>query len=345
MNKGFTLIEILIVIVIVGIISTLIIINTDGSIEDAQVAVDKIDKAHDSAAEEKCKAFEKLYMIGFDSDSLYELDTDVAGRTPAKIIGTLFGIQENNPQSIASHNGKLYMIGSRRDALYVLDTEATRSPATRIGTRFGGQEGNPRSIASHNGKLYMIGNVSDSLYELDTEAKGKSPATIIGMSFGDQMDHPISITSHNGKLYMIGFDSASLYELDTEATGKSPATIVGESFGTYEDSPYSITSHNGKLYMVGSSSDSLYELDTEATGNPATKIGTSFGFPEDGSQGGRQEGVPRSITSHNGKLYMVGYDSNSLYELDTETTENPATIVGTRFREDFPISIASHCNI
>ena len=119
-----------------------------------------------------------------------------------------------------------------------------------------------------------------------------------------------------------------------------------------EGSPQSITSHNGKLYMVGSRRDSLYELNTEATGiSPAKKIGMSFGFPGDGSQGGRQEGNPRSITSHNGKLYMVGSGSASLYELDTEATGDPAKKIGTSFgsrgsnQERTPQSIVSYCNI
>ena len=362
MNKGFTIVEILVVIVIVGIISAVIITNIEGSIDDAQVAVDKIDKAHDSAAEEKCKAFGKLYMVGSRSDSLYELNTEATGKSPAKIVGTTFGgsgdNQENTPTSITSHNGKLYMVGNRRNALYVLDTEATANPAKIVGESFGGsginQEFTPISITSHNGKLYMIGDGSNALYVLDTEAT-ENLAKIVGVSFGSSGSNreltPTSITSHNGKLYMIGKSSDSLYVLDTEATGKSPATIVGEGFGFrgsgQELTPTSITSHNGKLYMVGSGSDSLYVLDTEATGkSPATIVGESFG-----GGGDNQEYTPRSITSHNGKLYMIGSGSDALYELDTEATGNPATRIGTGFgylgsnQERTPVSIASHCNI
>ena len=360
MNKGFTIVEILVVIVIVGIISAVIITNIEGSIDDAQVAVDKIDKAHDSAAEEKCKAFGKLYMIGSGSDSLYVLNTEATGKSPATKIGTGFGFngsnQELTPKSITSHNGKLYMVGSGSNSLYVLDTEATgKSPATRVGTTFNvvnNGEYTPESITSHNGKLYMVGSGRDSLYILDTEATGKSPATRVGTSFGTNFGHsgsnqennPRSITSHNGKLYMIGSGSNSLYLLDTEATGKSPATIIGTTFGGQggENFPYSITSHNGKLYMVGGSRDGLYELNTEATGeSPATIVGTSFAV-----QGGRIN--PRSITSHNGKLYIIGFNTDSLYELDTEATgKSPATRVGKSFggMEDSPVSIAFHCNI
>ena len=352
MNKGFTIVEILVVIVIVGIISTVIISDIEGSIEDAQVAVDKIDKAHDSAAEEKCKAFGKLYMIGQSSDSLYELDTEAA-RDPATKIGERFGV-ESFPTSITSHNGKLYMVKDSSDSLYVLNTEATGNPATIVGKSFGGQEDTPQSITSHNGKLYMVGQGSDSLYELDTEAT-EDPATKIGTGFGTgfggsgQESRPVSITSHNGKLYMVGQGSDSLYELDTEAT-EDPATKIGTGFGfggsNQERFPTSITSHNGKLYMIGEGSDSLYELDTEATGkSPATKIGERFGGPRTGDG---QEWIPLSITSYNGKLYMVGQSSASLYELDTEATgKSPATIVGTSFfiMETHPTSIAFHCNI
>ena len=361
MNKGFTIIEILVAILIVGIISTLIISNLESSIEGAQVAVDKIDKAHDSAAEEKCKAFAKLYMIRGSSDSLYELNTEAVGRSPATVVGTSFGGpnpgdgQERYPVSITSHKGKLYMIGSSSDSFYELDTEAVgRSSATIVGTSFGGQENFPQSITSHKGKLYMIGAVSRSLYELNTEAtEDEDPATKIGDSFGalvgGQERHPTSITSHNGKLYMIGSHGDSLYELDTEALhNEDPATKIGESFGGQENNPISITSHNGKLYMVGESSDFLYELDTTGR-SPARKIGESFGD---------QETIPtrapkhfhtlrRSITSHNGKLYMIGSGSNSLYELDTEATGDPATKIGTTFggMESGPTSIAFHCNI
>ena len=235
MNKGFTLVEILVVIAILGIISAVIIINTDGSIEDAQVAVDKIDEAHDSAVEEKCKAFGKLYMVGSHGDSLYVLDTDVAGRTSAKKIGARFGPMESIPKSITSHKGKLYMVGQSSDSLWELDTEATGiSPAKKIGMSFGGQGGEdtPTSITSHNGKLYMIGWSSDSLWELDTEATGNPPRKI-GKSFGLMEGSPTSITSHNGKLYMVGSSRDSLWELDTEATGRSPAKKIGMSFGGY----------------------------------------------------------------------------------------------------------------
>ena len=282
-----------------------------------------------------------LYMIGQDSDSLYVLDPEATGKSPATRIGKdfHFGVQdgEGTPRSITSHNGKLYLIGQGSDSLYVLDPEATgKSPATRIGERFR-TERDPVSITSHNGKLYMIGYRSDSLYELNTEATG-DPATIVGERFRLEAT-PISITSHNDKLYMIGQGSDSLYELNTEATG-DPATRIGKRFGGVEGRPISITSHNGKLYMIGWGSDSLYELNTEATAeeSPAKKIGKSFRSMEDS---------PLSITSYNGKLYMIGHSSDSLYELNTEVTaeKSPAKIVGTTFGvqggEDAPRSITS----
>ena len=246
----------------------------------------------------------------------------------------------------------LYMIGKSSDSLYVLNTEATESPATKIGRSFSSRETTPVSITSHNGKLYMVGSSSDSLYELDPT--GRITARIIGTSFGGVETTPVSITSHNGKLYMVGRSSDSLYELDP--TGRITARIIGTSFGdgdggsNQELTPRSITSHNGKLYMVGSGSDSLYVLDTEARGeSPATKIGRNFGFPPPVRSGlqeesGRQEGSPTSITSHNGKLYMVGSGSDSLYVLDTEArSESPATKIGIRFAgEGSPVSITSH---
>ena len=218
----------------------------------------------------------KLYMVGWDSASLYELDTIVSAWNPATIVGTTFEDVEDAPISITSHNGKLYMVGQDSASLYELDTEEAGNPAKIVGTTFEDVEDTPVSITSHNGKLYMIGigHDSASLYVLDTEATDRSPATIVGTTFEDIEDDPRSITSHNGKLYMVGSGSDSLYELDTEEAG-NPATIVGTTFEDLEARPQSITSHNGKLYMIGnrsnSSSGSLYVLDTEATRSPITK--------------------------------------------------------------------------
>ena len=250
----------------------------------------------------------KLYMIGDDTDSLYELDTKVTRNTRniSTIVGITFGDQEDDPQSITSHNGKLYMIGQSSNSLYVLNTEATGDPATRIGEPFDTEgapldiEGAPRSITSHNGKLYMIGGDTDSLYVLDIEATG-NPATIIGESFSDQEDEPRSITSHNGKLYMVGSGSDSLYELNTEATG-DPATKIGERFKG-EGNPRSITSHNGSLYMVGRSSRSLYVLNTEPKQyeDTATRIGRKTTFLS------RFSGL-QSITSYSGDAEAICAD-------------------------------------
>ena len=285
------------------------------------------------------KTHNGLYMIGESSNSLYELNIEARiNEDPATIIGGFDG-QERSPISITSHNGKLYMVGTGSDSLYELNIEATEDPATIIGG-FSGQENDPISITSHNGKLYMIGWSSKTLYELDTT--GRRTARRIGESFGGQESFPISITSHNGKLYMVGTSSNSLYELDT--TGRRPATKIGKNFRD-ENDPGSITSHNGKLYMVGFSSNSLYELNTEATENeyPETKIGDSFGDDDDQAIGSI------SITSYNGKLYMIGQFSASLYELNTEArrSEDPATIVGRSFggeggQESLPVSITSH---
>ena len=96
-------------------------------------------------------------MIGTSSGSLYVLNTEARGESPATRIGLSFGSFVSNPEptprSITSHNGKLYMIGSGSDSLYVLNTEATGNPAKRIGISFGGsgddQENTPASIAFH----------------------------------------------------------------------------------------------------------------------------------------------------------------------------------------------------
>ena len=190
----------------------------------------------------------KLYMIGSGSDSLYVLDTEATGKSPATIVGTNFRNQEDNPRSITSHKGKLYMIGDDSGFLYELDTEATGDPATRTGTSFGAKESDPRSLSSHNGLLYMVGSSSTLLYDLNA-SEFERPNFVIGTSFSAQESSPQSIISHSGKLYMIGDLGDSLYILDTEATDRSPAIRIGTRFGVLgsnqEGNPLSIASHCG----------------------------------------------------------------------------------------------------
>ena len=243
----------------------------------------------------------------------------------------------------------------------------TRIPNPLVGISC--QEGQYlKGVGKHS--LYMIGSGSNALYELNTEATGINPAKIVGESFGgsskniNRLNDPVSIASHNGKLYMIGHGSNALYVLDTEAT-RNPVKRIGSSFGGSGDinrtsDPVSIASHNGKLYMIGDDNNALYVLDTEATTeNPAKRIGLSFGGSGSSFGGGsrNRENTPTSITSHNGKLYMIGDSRNALYELNTEATGiNPATRIGESFgnvsgsissgrninRTSDPVSIASH---
>ena len=196
-------------------------------------------------------------------------------------------------------------------------------------------------------KLYMVGSGSNSLYVLDTEATDRSPATRIGRNFttsnGQPYASPRSITSHHERLYMIDTYRNSFLRLITNPGDNNlPGLRVGNFFSDMAYQPESITSHNGELYMIGSGRDALFVLNTEAlisyfidAEGPATRIGTTFEDVED---------APISITSHNGKLYMVGSGSASLYELNTEAPGNPATIVGMTFEdmEDTPTSITSH---
>ena len=326
--KGFTIIELLVVIAIIGIISALVISNLSVSVDDVQEAVDELEEIQLSAEEEKCDLFGKLYMVGNDTDTLYEFNTETGAVKP---IGSSFTDEESFPLSITFHDGKLYMAGN--SSRQVLELNTTTGVVTVIGSGFGVVV-NPRSITSHNGKLYMIGVGSSILYELNTTTGvateiGKREQTIRfkdGEPYIDGTETPFisgtllekqprSITSHKGKLYMVGEGSRTLYELNT-TTGA--ATAIGDSFSTKESKPKSIISHKGKLYMVGQSSDTLYELDT--TTGAAMAIGGSFST---------KEPQAIAITSHGGKLYMVG-NSDTLYRLNTTT--GVATAIGGSFK-------------
>ena len=131
---------------------------------------------------------------------------------------------------------------------------------------------------------------------------------------------------YNGIITYSTDSDISICEVDTTTGG---TTAIGGGFRNEENEPRSIISHNdGKLYMVGWDSDTLYELNT--TTGAATAVGGSF-----------PENNVTSITSHNGKLYIVGWGS-TLYELNTTT--GAATAIGSDFtdEEDIPTSITSH---
>ena len=65
------------------------------------------------------------------SDALNTLNisTGVATRVGSS---TAFGVSENIPSGLASHNGVLYMVGLSTRALYTLNT--TTGVATRVGS-------------------------------------------------------------------------------------------------------------------------------------------------------------------------------------------------------------------
>ena len=70
-------------------------------------------------------------MVGRSNDALFTLNTDTGIATR---IGTVddFGVDEGNPQGLASHNGILYMVGGNTDALHSVDI--TKGIATQVGT-------------------------------------------------------------------------------------------------------------------------------------------------------------------------------------------------------------------
>ena len=60
-------------------------------------------------------------MVGSNTDWLYTLNTTTGVATRVG-SSSQFGVSENIPQGLASHNGVLYMVGATNDALYTLNT-------------------------------------------------------------------------------------------------------------------------------------------------------------------------------------------------------------------------------
>ena len=250
----------------------------------------------------------------------------------AEVVGSArgFGVNEDLPHGLASHEDRLYMVGSRNDALYTLDPET--GIAVRVGTafRFGVVEFAPRGLASHDDQLYMVGAENGALYTLDP-ATGIATRVGTAFRFGVNEFLPAGLASHGDQLYMVGLENDALYTLDP-ATGIATRVGTATDFGVNEDSPTGLASHGDYLYMVGLGNAALYTLDP-ATGI-ATRVGTAFRF-------GVDEFAPSSLASHDDQLYMVGRRNDALYRLYSLSGRYTYTITGLTNGTEYTIEVAA----
>ena len=316
----------------------------------------------------------KLYMVSWYTNALYTLSptTGVAARVGT---ATRFGVNERYPRGLTSHHGKLYMVGEGNDALYTLNP--TTGVATRVdrATKFGINEGKPRGLASHHGTLYMLGEGAMALYTLtpplpanavtytytgpQLQSVQEGSTTYARYSGFNALGQPSTLTLGNGTTTSYTYDSQN-YRLKTLRTVKG--SIVLQNLGYTFDPAGNVTSLTDTLH--GNQTFAYDGLDrlTQATGGygthtyaynqignmlshsvpgqptgTATRVGTATQF-------GVHESSPYGLTSHNGKLYMVGSSNDALYTVNPTTGR--ATRVGTATQfgvnEWYPRGLASH---
>ena len=155
-----------------------------------------------------------LYAVLEDSSRNHALYTlDLSNLTAVRVGSeNNFGVSEDDPQGLASLNGKLYMLGRETNVLYELNTAT--GAASRVGSanRFGISltVPNQSSIGSFNNVLYMTtaGRAYYSLNTTDGTAVKLGDATAPGVN-------PVitGITGHNGQLFVIEGRGDILYTL------------------------------------------------------------------------------------------------------------------------------------
>ena len=226
-------------------------------------------------------AANRMYMTGWDTQSLYNLNSSTGAAGTRVGSANIFGLNEAMPTGIAWHNCAVYMLGRSNDALYSVDTAT--GLATLIGKVSSAAGFLTGGLASHDGELYMVGGGESPgvyrLYTLDPET-GAKVGVGTATQFGISSTQPAGLASHSGKLYMADATNDALYTLNT-ASGTATQVGTASQFGTVSESaPAGLASYSGSLYMLGRGGDKLYKLNT-STGN-ATAVGssTSFGISE-----------------------------------------------------------------
>ena len=286
-----------------------------------------------------------LYTVSTGNQGHLHTINDKTGASTTISGSAGFGVNEQAPTGLTSHNGTLYMVGTRNRNLYTLNT--TTSRATRVGTstRFGVIENSPSGLASHNGVLYMVGFGNVALYTLNTTT---GAATRVGNStnFGVGEFFPQGLASYGGKLYMIGSGNNALYTLNT-TTGVAERVGSATQFNVNERGITGITSHPDMpapaptpmpdLFFVDRGLDALFKfVDPTLASLAATQVGSANRF-------GANEGNPQGMTAHKSKLFMCGSQRDRLYTLSL--TDGTGTRVGsqTRFGVNIrnPLALAS----
>ena len=213
----------------------------------------------------------RLYIINDRNDTLRIASEDLLS---SERIGSLtnFGVGENRPSGLASHDGNLYMVGVANDVLYTINTDTGR--ATRVGTsnNFGLNIVSVSGLFSYENELVTVdSNHGKRLLRIN-------PSTGAGIGFVDASgiiprDRNFDVsgitggTVHKGSIYLVGSGLAggSLFRVtSTNLSGSSITadrlttrfTVVGggnvaapESLASNGENLYLI-SHNGNFYTV-----------------------------------------------------------------------------------------------
>ena len=295
----------------------------------------------------------KLYMVGGWNDALYTLNT-TTGRATRVGTAARFGVNEGSPHGLTSHKSTLYMTGGDAMLYAVNPTTGVATPAGRNGT-FGVSSWQLRGLASHNGTLYLLDEDTYGLYTVSPpstvtytytgpqlQSVQEGSTTYARYSGFNALGQPSTLTLGNGTTTSYTYDSRN-YRLKTLRTVKSSTVLqnLGYTFDTAGNvTSLTDTRHGTQTFAY----DDLNRL-TRATGGygthtyaynqignrvshvveppgagRATRVGTATRF-------GVNEGDPRGVASHKGKLYMVGQNNRALYTVNPTTGR--ATRVGT----------------
>ena len=169
--------------------------------------------------------------------------------------------------------------------------------------------------------MYMTGQTNNTLYALDSTT---GAATRIGTTtdFGTAGITAVQGSAwHNGKLYLLGTTSAGSDGIFTVDTTTGVATHIAQlrDAGVGTTILSGITSHAGSLYLTATGTGKLFKTNLSG-GTLNTGDATQLGSDNFGSI---NETKPVDIASHNNKLYMIGADTDKLYEINTTTGTQP----------------------
>ena len=310
----------------------------------------------------------ELYMIGGSKDTLYTLDV-ITGEADRVGAVSEFGVAENSPVGLASHNDSLYMTGQGNGWLYTLDTAT--GAATRVGSSdgFGVGESSPRGIASgyrvpegftidsatgeitytggsDTGGSATGGSVGPGVYVMYVRVSdGKNSANADDTSVDDMARVVVTVLDPAPVFTRSSYEFTILPGTDGSDTAKPVGTVtaIDPEDDTVSYSLYGqrATDSSEHVYMVGNTNNALYTIDI--TTSEATRIGNADRF---------DAGITNAagLTWHHDKLYMIGgtaSQQDGIYTIDTTS----GTATRTARLADFGVgyrpmsAIASHGGI